>query len=71
MSVARTIATRARNKEVGATCIKGHCALSGSLQMTRREEQQLTREILGGSADGYGTVPFQLDEWLVSNATLL
>ena len=71
MPVARTIATRARKKEIAAPRIDVYCALSGSLQMARREQRQLTREILGRSADGYVTVPFQLDEWLVSNVTFL
>ena len=37
--------------------------------MGRREERQLTREILGGSADGYSTSPYQVGEWNASNAT--
>jgi len=39
--------------------------------MVPRKKRQLTRESVGGSADGYFAVPFQVEEWIGSIATLL
>jgi len=75
MPVARTIASRARKKQVAGPRVEVHCALSSSLQSSlqiiQREERQLTGESLGRSADGYRSIPVQIDKWFASNARVL